>query len=135
MLRSPLREEFRMTITSKSLGVLTLAAVTLAFASVPARAAAGPPANPTFTKDIAPIFQEKCEACHRPDSIAPMSLVTFEEARPWARSIKDRVATRQMPPWHIDRAVGIQDFKNDRSLTDDQIATVVRWVDTGAPQG
>jgi hypothetical protein len=124
-----------MTITWKSLGVLTLAAVTLAFAPVPARAAAGPPANPTFTKDIAPIFQEKCEACHRPDSIAPMSLVTFEEARPWARSIKDRVATRQMPPWHIDRAVGIQDFKNDRSLTDDQIATVVRWVDTGAPKG
>jgi hypothetical protein len=124
-----------MTTASKSLGVVTLAAVTLAFAPVPARAAAGPPANPTFTKDIAPIFQEKCEACHRPDSMAPMSLVTFEEARPWARSIKDRVATRQMPPWHIDRNVGIQDFKNDRSLSEDQIATIVRWVDTGAPKG
>ena len=61
----------------------------------------------TFTKDIAPIFQEKCEACHRADSIAPMSLVTYEEARPWARSIKTRVSSRQMPPWHIDKTVGI----------------------------
>src|SRR5881296_2474879 len=81
----------------------------------------------TFTKDIAPIFQEKCEACHRPDSMAPMSLMTFAEARPWARSIKARVTDRQMPPWQIDRTVGIQKFKNDRSLTDDQIETIVRW--------
>ncbi|HEX6216868.1 MAG TPA: hypothetical protein VFZ38_18660, partial [Vicinamibacterales bacterium] len=75
----------------KSLGVL--AAVTVI---APATAAAQ--SAPTFTKDIASIFQNKCEACHRPDSIAPMSLVSFEEARPWARSIKTRVATRQMPP-------------------------------------
>jgi hypothetical protein len=98
-------------------------------------AAADAPQAPTFTKDIAPIFQEKCEACHRPDSIAPMSLVTFTEARPWARSIKARVMDRQMPPWQIDRTVGIQKFKNDRSLTDDQVETIVRWVDAGAPQG
>src|SRR5947208_940323 len=91
--------------------------------------------NPTFTKDVAPIFQDKCESCHRPGSIAPMSLVTYEEARPWARSIKARVSARQMPPWHIDRTVGIQHFENDRSLTDDQIDTIVRWVDAGAPQG
>ncbi len=90
---------------------------------------------PTFTKDIAPIFQEKCEACHRPDSIAPMSLVNFEEARPWARSIKTRVATRQMPPWHIDKSVGIQKFQNDRSLTDQQIELISAWVDAGAPKG
>src|SRR3989441_4892454 len=90
---------------------------------------------PTFTRDIAPIFQEKCEACHRPDSIAPMSLMTFAEARPWARSIKARVSDRQMPPWQIDRTVGIQKFKNDRSLTDDQVETIVRWIDAGAPQG
>src|ERR1700752_3400625 len=76
---------------------------------------------PTFTKDIAPIFQEKCEACHRPGSVAPLALVRFEEPRPWARSIRQRVNTRQMPPWHIDRNVGIQQFKNDRSLSDDQI--------------
>src|SRR6201989_854489 len=98
-------------------------------------AAADAAKTPTFTKDIAPIFQEKCEACHRPDSMAPMSLMTFSEARPWAKSIKARVADRQMPPWQIDRTVGIQKFKNDRSLTDDQIDTIVRWVDGGAPQG
>ena len=89
----------------------------------------------TFTKDVAPIFQEKCEACHRPESIAPMSLRTYEEARPWARSIRARVESRQMPPWHIDKTVGIQQFKNDRSLSDDQIATFVAWVDQGALKG
>ncbi|HWW86476.1 MAG TPA: hypothetical protein VNZ26_22940 [Vicinamibacterales bacterium] len=97
--------------------------------------AADAPKTPTFTKDIAPIFQEKCEACHRPDSIAPMSLKSWAEARPWARSIKARVSDRQMPPWQIDRTVGIQKFKNDRSLSDDQIDTITRWVDGGAPQG
>ena len=100
-----------------------------------AAAAADAAKTPTFTKDIAPIFQEKCEACHRPDSMAPMSLMTFTEARPWARSIKARVSDRQMPPWQIDRTVGVQKFKNDRSLTDDQVETIVRWVDAGAPQG
>ncbi|HTS47192.1 MAG TPA: cytochrome c [Bryobacteraceae bacterium] len=89
----------------------------------------------TFSKDIAPIFQAKCQECHQPNSIAPMSLITYNDARPWARSIKERVAMRQMPPWHIDRSVGIQKFKNDISLTDDQVAKVVRWVDQGAPQG
>ena len=90
---------------------------------------------PTFTKDVAPIFQDKCEACHRPDSIAPMSLVTYAEARPWARSIRARVADHQMPPWNIDKSVGMQRFKNDRSLSDEQIETIVKWVDAGAPQG
>src|SRR5499433_4297495 len=89
----------------------------------------------TFTKDIAPILQEKCEACHRPDSIAPMSLVTYEQARPWAKSIKSRVAAREMPPWHLDKTVGIQQFKNDRSLSDAEIATIVNWVDGGAQKG
>jgi len=92
-------------------------------------------AKPTFAKDIAPIFQSRCVSCHEPGSIAPMSLRTFDEARPWARSIKQRVQQRQMPPWHINRAVGVQKFKNDMSLTDEQIATVVAWVDAGAPQG
>jgi len=89
----------------------------------------------TFSKDVAPILQSKCQDCHQPNSIAPMSLITYEETRPWARSIKNRVETRQMPPWHIDRSVGVQKFKNDMSLTDDQIKTIVRWVDAGAPQG
>src|SRR5258706_13480022 len=84
-------------------------------------AAADAPKTPTFTRDIAPIFQEKCEACHRPDSMAPMSLMTFSEARPWAKSIKARVADRQMPPWPIDRTLGVQTFTNDRSLTDEQL--------------
>jgi mono/diheme cytochrome c family protein len=108
----------------------TVAAVTPALAAGEQAKAA-----PTFTKDVAAIFQEKCEACHRPDSIAPMALRTFEEARPWARSIKNRVAIRQMPPWHIDKTVGIQEFKNDRSLSDAEIDTIVRWVDTGAAKG
>jgi hypothetical protein len=89
----------------------------------------------TFSKDVAPIFQAKCQECHQPGSIAPMSLITFQEARPWARSIKERVATRQMPPWHIDRSVGVQKFKNDMSLTDEQVDTIVRWVDGGSLQG
>ena len=101
----------------------------------PATASAQTAAAPTFTKDIAPIFRAKCEACHRADGMAPMSLSTYEEARPWARSIRDRVATRQMPPWHIDKTVGIQQFKNDRSLSDAQIDTVVQWVAAGAPKG
>src|SRR5881396_2549906 len=85
----------------------------------------------TFSKDVAPILQAKCQECHQPNSIAPMSLITFEEARPWARSIRQRVAARQMPPWHIDPSVGVQQFKNDMSLTDAQIDTIVRWVDAG----
>src|SRR5262245_43721443 len=95
------------------------------------------PAKPsvTFTKDVAPIFQEKCEACHRVDSMAPMSLISYEEARPWAQAIKNRVSKREMPPWHIDKTVGIQQFKNDRSLSDAQIQTIVRWVDSGSPKG
>jgi hypothetical protein len=99
------------------------------------RASAEPAANPTFTKDIAPIFQAKCEACHRPNSIAPMSLVTWEDVRPWARSVRTRVAARQMPPWHIDKSVGIQQFQNDRSLNDREVETIVAWVTAGAPKG
>jgi hypothetical protein len=89
----------------------------------------------TFSKDVAPILQAKCQECHQPNSIAPMSLITFEETRPWARSIKERVSTHQMPPWHIDRGVGVQKFKNDMSLTDEQVDTIVGWVDQGAVQG
>ena len=89
-------------------------------------------AAPTFTKDVAPILQEKCQACHRPGYIAPMSLLTYDDTRPWAKSIRERVLSRQMPPWHIDKSVGIQHFANDRSLSDDQVNTIVRWIDGGA---
>ena len=100
-------------------------------------AAEAPDANKpvTFAKDIAPIFQEKCQECHRAGSMAPMSLVTYEETRPWAKSIRQRVISHQMPPWHIDKTVGVQHFKNDMSLTDEQISAIVRWVDSGAPLG
>ena len=89
----------------------------------------------TFAKDVAPIFQAKCEECHRAGTSAPMSLRTYEEVRPWAKSIRQRVITHNMPPWHLDKTVGIQHFANDRSLTDDQVNTIVRWVDAGAPLG
>jgi hypothetical protein len=89
----------------------------------------------TFAKDVAPILQEKCQDCHRKNSMAPMSLITYEETRPWAKSIRQRVITHQMPPWHIDTTVGVQKFKNDMSLSSAQIDTLVRWVDAGAPLG
>ena len=92
-------------------------------------------ADVTFTSDVAPILQQKCQTCHRVGSMAPMSLVTYQETRPWARSIKARVQSREMPPWHLDKTVGIQHFINDRSLSDEQIDTLVRWVDAGAPLG
>ncbi len=115
---------------------LPSAAVAAMLLALPGAAVAGAEdTTPTFTKDVAPIFQQKCQACHRPGYIAPMSLVTYAESRPWARSIRTRVETRQMPPWHIDKSVGIQDFENDRSLTDAEIDTIVRWVDGGAPRG
>jgi hypothetical protein len=91
--------------------------------------------TPTFAKDIAPIFQVKCESCHRPESIAPMSLITYEDAYPRRGLIRDRVASRQMPPWHLDKTVGIKEYKYDRSLSDAQIDTIVRWIDGGAPKG
>ena len=97
--------------------------------------AADAPRQVTFSKDVAPIFQAKCQDCHQPNSIAPMSLITFQDARPWARSIKERVESRQMPPWHIDRSVGVQKFKNDMSLSDEQVDTIVKWVEGGAVQG
>ena len=89
----------------------------------------------TFTKHVAPILQKSCQSCHRPGSVAPMSLLTYEEARPWARSIKQKVVGRSMPPWYVDKSVGIQTFKDDRSLTEQEIATIVAWADGGAPRG
>lgn len=89
--------------------------------------------NVTFTKDVAPIFYRECVQCHRPSDLAPMSLVTYKEARPWARSIREKVITKQMPPWHADPRYG--EFANDRRLTDLEIDTIVAWVDQGAKEG
>ena len=89
----------------------------------------------TFAKDVASILQEKCEACHRTGQMAPMSLTTYAEVRPWARAIRTKVVAGDMPPWHMSKTTGIQKFVNDISLTTEQIDTIVRWVDTGAPLG
>ena len=89
----------------------------------------------TFTKDVLPILQNHCQVCHREGTIAPMSLMTYEQARPWAKSIKAKVLAREMPPWFIDKNVGVQHFDNDSSLTDKEIATITKWVDGGAPRG
>src|SRR5919201_786481 len=89
----------------------------------------------TFSKDVAPILQKSCQSCHRPGAIAPMSLITYQDARPWARAIRQKVQAREMPPWYIDRHIGIQKFKDDPSLNDTEIATIAHWVDAGAPAG
>jgi mono/diheme cytochrome c family protein len=101
----------------------------------PRSAAAKPHRAVTYARDIAPIFQARCQECHQPGSIAPMSLLTYVDAKEFAPQIRERVAARMMPPWHIDKTVGIQQFKNDRSLNDAQIEAVVNWVDDGAPLG
>jgi hypothetical protein len=110
----------------------------LALAGAAAAQQGAPAANQapvSFTKDVAPILQRSCQTCHRPGAVAPMSLMTYEDVRPWARSIKTKVTNREMPPWHIDRNIGITKFKNDPSLTDQEIATISKWVDAGAPRG
>jgi hypothetical protein len=89
----------------------------------------------TFTKDVAPIVERSCQTCHRKGQMAPMSLMTYEEVRPYARAIKQKLITGEMPPWGVDAHVGIQRFKNDSSLTQDEVAMMVKWVDAGAPRG
>ena len=89
----------------------------------------------TYSRDIAPILQEKCVACHNPGGIGPMPLLNFQQVQPFAMLIKDRTSKRIMPPWHADPTIGIQQFKNDASLSDAQIAAISEWVDAGAPEG
>ena len=90
------------------------------------------PASPTFTKDVLPILQKNCQSCHRPGQIGPFSMLSYESVRPWARSMKARVVSRQMPPWFAEHA---NTFSNDRSLKQEDIDTISKWVDAGAPQG
>jgi len=97
-------------------------------------AAKGPAGSTvTFTKDVAPIFYARCVECHRPGEIAPMSLLTYKDARPWARAIKEKVVERSMPPWLADPKYG--HFENDRRLPQKEIETIVAWVDAGSPKG
>src|ERR1044072_5635920 len=92
----------------------------------------------TFTKDIAPILQRSCQNCHRSDGVAPMSLVTYEDVRPYARAIKQRTGIGPragvMPPWYVEKNIGIQSFKNDPSLSDEEMAKIAKWADSAAPQ-
>ena len=113
-------------------------ALALAF-PVSALAQDAPSAEVTFTKDIAPILQRSCQKCHRPNSLAPMSLIDYEEVRPWARAMKQRTGLRDkpgvMPPWYVEKDIGIQQFKNDPSLSEEEIGKIAMWADGGAPRG
>ena len=128
-----------MMLAASRLGLSNLlmlsAAAVLVVAGVPSGAAAQADHEATFTKDIAPILQRSCESCHRPRGGAPMNLITYQDVRPWARAIKARTEAREMPPWFVDKNIGIQAFKDDPSLTHDEIALIGRWVDAGAPRG
>ncbi len=128
----------RRALAVAKYGALLIAAPAAVLAASNLAFAAGPASDDdpvTFTKDVAPILQVKCQDCHQPDSIAPMSLMTYDEVRPYAAMIREEVSNRRMPPWHIDKTRGIQHFKNDRSLTDAERSTVLRWIDDGAPMG
>ena len=109
---------------------VAVAALALGFGTASAEEAE---ATPTFAADVAPILYDNCVSCHRAGESAPMSLISYEDARPWSRSIKNKVLTGEMPPWHADPAVGT--FSNARGLTDAEKDTIVRWVDAGAPEG
>ena len=126
-----------------TIGVAILVAVVAGLVT-PARGAAQSAAinnddEVTFTKDIAPILQRSCQNCHQPDSVAPMSLITYEDVRPYARAIKMRThlgpVAGVMPPWYIEKDVGIQHYQFDPSLTDEELDTIARWVDNRAPRG
>ena len=111
-------------------GAILVMAMT-AGVTMTAQRAAG--TTPTFNKDVASIIFNNCVSCHRPDQVAPMSLMSYQEIRPWARAIKDKVTKREMPPWRADGRFG--EFRNDRRLSAEQIDTIVAWADGGAPQG
>jgi len=114
--------------------LMLLLGLCLAFVSSPSSSAASDGrAAVTFSKDVAPIFYKNCVTCHRQGEIAPMSLVSYKEIRPWAKAIREKVATREMPPWHPDPAVG--HWANDRRMSQKEIDTIVAWIDGGAKEG
>ncbi|MGQ0732990.1 MAG: c-type cytochrome [Acidobacteriota bacterium] len=117
---------------------LAVAAGLLLMAGTVIQAQSGTPAStgkptPTFTRDVLPILQRSCQTCHRPGTSAPMTLMTYQEVRPWARAIKQKTGRREMPPWHIDRSIG--EYLEDPSLSDQEIALLAAWVDGGSPEG
>src|SRR5439155_11128687 len=117
---------------------LAAAAVALLIGIAP-RAQTGTPGDATFSKDIAPILQRSCQQCHRADGVAPMALVTYDDVRPWAKAIKMRTSLGPhagvMPPWFVEKDIGIQHYKYDPSLSDAEIAAIAAWVDGGAVRG
>jgi hypothetical protein len=124
--------------------LLGLSAVWLVVTAVPAAAQTPKTVDHavTFSKDVAPILQRSCQTCHHPGAIAPMSLMTYDQARPYARAIKQRTqlvyvlgARGAMPPWFLEKNVGIQQIKDDMRLSDAEIATLAKWADSGAPEG
>jgi mono/diheme cytochrome c family protein len=119
---------------SNSLALATILSITAALAFV-FSGSANPkkPANITFSKDVAPIMFKSCSECHRAGESAPFSTMSYKDVRPWAKSIKEKVSNRTMPPWHADPHYGA--FKNDRQLSQKEIDTIVAWVDAGAPEG
>ena len=120
-------------------GIVALVSLAFTTAGLVSAQAPAPAPDVTFTKHIAPILQRSCQRCHRPDGGAPMPLITYEQVRPWARSIKTRTSIGPhagvMPPWFVEKNIGIQGFKQDPSLSDAEIATIAKWVDSGAPRG
>jgi mono/diheme cytochrome c family protein len=118
--------------TYDSIGIIARAAALALF--FPATHLVAAAAAPSFANDVAPIFNRSCVICHRPGEAAPMSLMTYEDVRPWARSIRQRVSHREMPPWSADATASAK-FKNDPRLSAAEIQTIVAWVDAGAPKG
>jgi mono/diheme cytochrome c family protein len=117
----------------RALSTSVAAIFVAAFCAVATASGPGDAKKVTFTKDVAPIFFNNCVQCHRPGEIAPMSLLSYKDARPWARSIKEKVTIGVMPPWHADPHFG--EFSNDRRLSQKDINTISSWVDQGAPEG
>jgi hypothetical protein len=115
------------------IGIVTVMISSIGVAGLSAAGANGAETVPTFTKDVAPILYEACVTCHRPGEVAPMSLISYRETRPWGRSIKNKVLSGEMPPWHADPTVGR--FSNERRLTEAERDIIARWVDGGAPEG
>src|SRR5690349_7654264 len=114
----------------------TLVFATTHAASPPALSAveAAPATAPTFTKDVAPIIFNNCTTCHRTGAVAPMTFLSYEDVRPWAKVIKTKVVSREMPPWGADSEHSLK-MRNDRSLSKEPIDTIAAWVDGGAPKG
>ena len=105
----------------------------LAFFIVSRASSAEPAAVPTFNRDVAPLLERRCQGCHRPGEVAPFSLLSYDDVRPQARSMKKEVIEKSMPPWHADPRHGA--FRNDPTLAPEEIETIVKWVDGGAPEG